>query len=53
MESTTQVGESGSSKKINGLKGLLTEVMKIVAAKNPDEVIAKLNEMRKLADRKI
>ena len=40
-------------KKINGLKGLISEVMNIVDAKNPDEVVPKLKEMHEKANRKI
>ena len=37
--------EEKTSKKITGLKGLLAEVMKIVQAKNPEEILLKLREM--------
>lgn len=42
-----------TSKKINGLKSLIAEVMKVVQAKNPNEVIVKLKDMEEKANRKI
>ena len=42
-----------TGKKINGLKSLIAEVMKVVQAKNPNEVIVKLKDMEEKANRKI
>ena len=40
-------------KKISGLKGIISEVMKMVEAKKPDQILTKLKEMYEKANRKI
>jgi hypothetical protein len=41
------------SKKINGLKGLINQVMKMIAAKTPDEILMKLKALEEKANRKL
>ena len=42
-----------TTKKINGLKSLITEVMNVVKAKIPEEILPQLKKMEEKANRKI
>lgn len=41
------------TKKITGLKGLINQIMKILDAKNPDEILTKLKALEEKANRKL
>ena len=41
------------TKKITGLKGLINQIMKILEAKNPDEILTKLKALEEKANRKL
>ena len=40
------------NKKITGLKGLMNQIMKMLNAKNPEEILFKLRIMEEKANRK-
>jgi SOS-response transcriptional repressor LexA len=41
------------TKKITGLKGLINQIMKILDAKNPDEILTKLKALEEKANKKL
>lgn len=53
QEETSSISESTTDKKLGGFKGLLSEIMKIVQVRNPDEIMPRLKEMEEKANRKL
>ena len=53
LTNSNSVSTEKTTKKINGLKGLISEIMSIVEAKSPDEILPQLKKMEEKANRKI
>ena len=53
FQNSNSVSTEKTTKKINGLKALITEVMNIVEAKNPGEIIPQLKKMEEKSNQKM
>ena len=53
FQNSNSVSTEKTTKKINGLKALITEIMNIVEAKNPGEILPQLKIMEEKSNQKM